>query len=101
MPWIQNKKEAQAAVLKLRRDIEAPLERSFDKFELLGCLSPIKALVGVSYFWKVQISDTECVQLRLFQSDENLDGPSHILAIKVARLEDDFVYLDPRDGYVQ
>mmetsp|Transcript_16874 Transcript_16874/g.23457 ORF Transcript_16874/g.23457 Transcript_16874/m.23457 type:complete len:133 (-) Transcript_16874:72-470(-) len=101
MPWIQNKEAAQAAVITLQRDIETPLERSFEKFELIGCLSPIKALVGVSYFWKVQISDTECVQLRLFQPDENLDGPSHILAIKVTRLEDYFVYLDPRDGYVQ
>lgn len=101
MPWIQSKEAAQAALIKLQKDIEAPLERSFGKFEILGALSPIKAIVGVSYFWKVQISDSECVQLRLFQSDENLDGPSHILAMKVAKIEDDFIYLDPRDGYVQ
>ena len=107
MPWIESQEAAQAAVNKLRQQIETAVlddesnKTTFEMFELLGCLSPIKSLFGVSYFWQVQTGNNACVQLRIVQVNEDRSEELGILAIKVASLQDKFEYLDPRDGYVQ
>jgi hypothetical protein len=97
---VQGKSAVEAAVAQLKPDVEAALGCTFDQFQLCDGLSPIHAIIGISYHWRVQqVSDEKCVHLRIFENPQT-EG-LHILAIKLTRMDAPFEFLDPRFGAIQ
>lgn len=97
---IQSQEAAQSVMQELKIQVEDALERSFDRYEVVGNLSAIVAIVGISYHFLIQTGEDECLQVRIFEPPES-DARHVILALKLAKMTDKFLYLDPRDGYVQ
>jgi hypothetical protein len=99
---IQSQEAAQSVMETFRPYLEGVFKRTFERFAVVWApwAGFIRAIVGVSYHFQVQISETECIQVRLFENPKD-DGEFHILALKLAKMKDKFHFLDPRDGYVQ